>query len=62
MEVTNLNIRIDKDVKESAEQVFSDLGINMTSAVTLFLKQSIRDRALPFLPTLNQGTGGQEKQ
>lgn len=33
MTTTNLNIRTDKDVKEQAEQIFNELGLNMTSAV-----------------------------
>ena len=35
---TNLNIRIDKDIKEQAESIFNELGINMTTAVNIFIK------------------------
>lgn len=45
---TNLNIRIDKDVKESSEKVFEDLGINMTTAINIFLRQVIRVNGIPF--------------
>ena len=48
MATTNLNIRTDKDVKEQAEQIFSELGLNMTTAVNIFLKTTIRERGLPF--------------
>ena len=37
MATTNLNIRTDKEIKEQAEQIFSDLGMNMTTAVNMFL-------------------------
>ena len=35
MSTTNLNIRTDKDVKEKAEKIFNELGLNMTSAVNI---------------------------
>ena len=45
---TNLNIRIDKTVKESSEKVFEELGLNMTPAVNIFLRQVIRVNGIPF--------------
>ena len=36
-ETTNLNIRIDKDLKERAEAVFADMGMSMTTAFNLSL-------------------------
>ena len=51
--ITNLNIRIDKMTKESAESIFDEMGLNMTSAITMFLRQTVRDRRLPFTADLN---------
>lgn len=48
MSTANLNIRTDKDVKETAEKLFSELGLNMTTAVNLFLRQAIRENGIPF--------------
>ena len=48
MSTTNLNIRTDKDVKEQAEKIFNALGLNMTSAVNIFLRTAIRERGIPF--------------
>lgn len=48
MATTNLNIRIDKEVKEQADAVFSALGLNMTTAINLFLRTSIREQGIPF--------------
>ncbi len=48
MATTNLNIRIDSDVKEQAEELFNELGLNMTSAVNIFLRTSIREHGIPF--------------
>ena len=51
--ITNLNIRIDRTTKESAESIFDEMGLNMTSAITMFLRQTVRDRRLPFTADLN---------
>ena len=48
MSASNLNIRIDKEVKEQAEQLFAELGLNMTTAVNLFLRTAIRKHGIPF--------------
>ena len=45
---TNLNIRIDKTIKEKSEKVFVDLGLNMTTAINMFLRQVIRVNGIPF--------------
>lgn len=48
MESTNLNIRTDKAVKAAAERIFEELGLNMTTAVNIFLRQTIRENGIPF--------------
>ena len=50
---TNLNIRIDRKTKESAETIFDEMGLTMTSAITMFLRQTVRDRRFPFTADLN---------
>lgn len=45
---TNLNIRIDKNVKEQSEKIFDDLGLNMSTAINMFLRQVIRVNGIPF--------------
>ena len=45
---TNLNIRTDKAVKDQAEEIFNQLGLNMTTAVNTFLRAVIRDQGIPF--------------
>ena len=57
MSTINLNIRIDKSVKNQAEEIFSELGINMTTAVNMFLRTTIREHGIPFdLDTPNKTT------
>lgn len=46
MESTNLNIRTDKAVKDQAEAIFNELGLNMTTAVNMFLKTVIRQNGI----------------
>ncbi len=48
MTTTNLNIRTDKDVKEQAELIFNELGLNMTTAINIFLRATIREQGIPF--------------
>ena len=52
MSTTNLNIRIDKSIKnqaeEQAEEIFNELGLSMTTAVNLFLRTTIREHCIPF--------------
>jgi len=45
---TNLNIRIDKELKEQAEVFFNELGLNMSSAFNIFVRQSLRQGKIPF--------------
>ena len=53
MESTNLNIRTDKEVKAQAEKIFDALGLNMTTAINIFLRQAIRENGIPFEVKLN---------
>ena len=41
-------ILIDEGVKRQAEELFEEMGLNMSSAVTLFLKAVIRENRIPF--------------
>ena len=48
MATTNLNIRTDKEVKDQADHIFSELGLNMTTAINIFLRTTIREKGIPF--------------
>ena len=50
---TNLSIRMDKDLKEQADMLFSELGMNMTTALNIFVRQSVRQGKIPFEISLN---------
>ena len=51
---TNISIRIDADLKAQADALFADLGMNLSTAFNIFVRQCIRERRIPFEISLNQ--------
>lgn len=47
-QTTQINFRIDEDVKKNAEKVLDELGLSMSAAITVFLKKVGRERRIPF--------------
>lgn len=45
---SNISFRIDSELKAQADQLFSALGMNMTTAFNIFLRQSVREGCIPF--------------
>ena len=55
----NINIRVDSDLKKKAEAIYSQLGMNLSTAMNVFLRSSIRYGGIPFdlrLDTFNAET------
>lgn len=48
MSATTMNIRVDSDIKNNAKEIFAELGMDLTTAVNIFLRQSIRHHGIPF--------------
>jgi len=46
--MAQVNIRIDDDLKARADNIFEELGLNMTTAFTIFIRQTIRQGGIPF--------------
>lgn len=46
--MANLNIRVDDTLKQQAELIFSDIGLTLSAATTIFLKQVVRCNGIPF--------------
>lgn len=44
----NVNIRVDEELKRQAESLLADMGLNMTTAVNVFLRQVLRTGGIPF--------------
>ena len=51
--MSQIAVRVDDKLKKDATEVFSELGLDMTTAVKLFLKQSVLTRSIPFELKLN---------
>lgn len=48
MAKVSTNISIDADVKAEAQQLFAELGLDLSTAVNMFLKQAVREEGIPF--------------
>ena len=46
--MTNLTILIDEGLKKQSESLFEEMGLNMTTAITLFIKTVVRENRIPF--------------
>lgn len=51
---TNISIRMDSNLKAQADALFGELGMNITTAFNIFVRQSIREGGIPFDITLNK--------
>ncbi len=51
--MTTVNIRIEQKTKKDAAKVLSKLGLDMSSAIKVFLSQVVVEQGLPFKPTIN---------
>ena len=47
-EIINVTIRLDKEVKENAERMFDDFGMNLSTAFNIFIRQALRQGKIPF--------------
>ena len=53
MKNVNVTLRVDEDLKKQADILFSELGLNLTTAFNIFLRQSVREQQIPFQVTKN---------
>ncbi len=53
MKNVNGTLRVDEDLKKQADDLFSELGLNLTIAFNIFLRQSVREQQIPFRVTGN---------
>ncbi|MBR5345426.1 MAG: type II toxin-antitoxin system RelB/DinJ family antitoxin [Clostridia bacterium] len=59
MTMVNISVRVDPALKKQADALFSDLGLNMSTAVNMFLKTAVSHNGIPFevrRPTPNAET------
>ena len=53
MKNVNVTLRVDEDLKKQADVLFSELGLNLTTAFNIFLRQSVREQQIPFQVSKN---------
>jgi len=53
-QTTNISIRMDADLKTQADALFSELGMNLSTAFNVFVRQSLREGKIPFDISLSQ--------
>ena len=53
MKNVNVTLRVDEDLKRQADALFSELGLNLTTAFNIFLRQSVREQQIPFQVSKN---------
>ncbi|MBQ7521895.1 MAG: type II toxin-antitoxin system RelB/DinJ family antitoxin [Clostridia bacterium] len=46
--MTQINFRIDEEIKNNAEQTLKEMGLNMSTAITMFLVKVVREKRIPF--------------
>ena len=51
---TTINVRVDETVKRNVEVLFDNMGMNISTAVNMFLKQCLMEEALPFQPRVKR--------
>ncbi len=51
---TNISIRMDSELKAQADALFGELGMNLSTAFNIFVRQSLREGRIPFEISLNQ--------
>ena len=48
---THIHVRIDEDIKRQAQTIFDDMGLDISTAVNMFMKQVVLNRGFPYLPS-----------
>ena len=48
MATTNVSIRMDTELKAQADELFAELGMNLSTALNIFVRQSLREGGIPF--------------
>lgn len=57
----NMTIRVDPEIKEQATALFKALGMDLSTATTIFYRQAIRCRGIPFEIKLNPPKSAAQK-
>ena len=56
MATSVIQVRVDDELRQEATKIFEDLGIDMSTAVRMFLKRTVKERGLPFSMVATNGS------
>ena len=66
METVNVTVRMERQTRDDAAKLFSELGISTTQAINMFLERAVREQRIPFevtaRPAIEHGSENMEKQ
>ena len=62
MKSTYINIRSDAEIKSKAQEIFASLGLDMSTAINMFLRQTVRLNDLPFVLSTNVKTKSKSRK
>jgi len=55
MATSVIQVRVDDELRQDATEIFEELGIDMSTAVRMFLKRTVKEKGLPFpITTINE--------
>lgn len=57
MEAVNVTVRMERQMRDDAASLFSELGVSTTQAINMFLKQAVREQGIPFEVTARPAVG-----
>ena len=61
METVNVTVRMERQTRDDAAKLFSELGISTTQAINMFLKQAVREQRIAARPIIEYGNESMEK-
>lgn len=53
MSQANISIRLNSDLKQNFDNLCNELGFNMSTAITMFIKAAVREQGIPFALSIN---------
>lgn len=48
MATTNINVRVDEDLKKDVDSLLNDLGLTLSTAINIYLRQMVQTQSIPF--------------
>lgn len=57
MEAVNVTVRMERQMRDDAVSLFSELGVSTTQAINMFLKQAVREQGIPFEVAVRPAVG-----